>query len=168
MRKTSVFFILLLALLATGTVLVSCDNGTTSGTQTSFEGTWLVIEIIQAYPPPGRPYDMSNRPPKIYMFRGDTYQVYFDGNLDEEGTFILYDDNPYKDKYKNDPQYNDSSYMEFDNLRFNYNGMWLDSEKGPWLWDEKRIQGRFYRFIDQDTVYLFEGYSTQNITLKRQ
>ena len=59
--------------------------------------------------------------------------------------------------------------MEFDILRFDYNGTWLDYEKGPWLWgDEKRIRSRFYRFIDKDTLYLFEGSSTQNITLKRQ
>jgi len=152
--------------------VVSCDNGTTSNNQTPFEGSWLVTETFQTNPPPGKPYDMTGWPPRIYKFSGDTYQVYYDGNLDEEGTFILYEDFPYKDEnwYKNDPQYKDSSYMLFDRIRLNYNGYWLDFEKGslPSSLDDLRIYSRFYRFIDQDTLYLFEGSSTLNLTLKRQ
>jgi hypothetical protein len=164
MAKKNIWLGILVIVLVFGMAVVSCDNGSTSGGNPALNGTWLVTEWFQTNPPPGKYEDHSKWPPYIYKISGSKYQIYYGDDLNEEGEFIFYEDNPSKDEtwFKKNPQYNDSSYMQFDVHSFNYNGKWLDNMKGT------RIGGRFYRFIDKDTLYLFEGYSSYNLTLKRQ
>ena len=165
MKKIIVILVVLF-----GLVFVSCDNDTSSGVGSgSLNGSWLVTETFQTHPQPGFAYDMSDWAPEIYRFSGNTYRIYLDGNLNEEGNLIRYRENPYEDRdwYQSDPYYG-SSYIELEVLRFDYNGYWLDYEKGPWLWgDQKRTSNRFYRFIDRNTLYLFSGSSSLNLTLRR-
>jgi len=96
----------------------------------------------------GTKYDGYER----YEFKGAEYKIYRNDKLDENGTFT-----------------HDETSITFTVLALNYNGTWLDYNKGPWLWGtEKRIVIRNYEFIDSVTLHLFGGSSSLEDTYKKK